>query len=241
MAGTTVCCPNCWSWSELGKRATCKQCGTPLIFADGRVVGQAEAPAPPPAAFVSSASMMNPPVPAAGPPLAPPPLPPPPPAWPPIGVPGAPASGRAWESQATTGLERFDWVAICRWGYGAYAVVAVIGLVLLGLVVHHLSLPLHAADGSTTYTDVDLGPVFAVAAIIVALLAAVVIWLIQFPIARGILLALQVLGLLSFFSNSRALAGPPALIIAEVVGLAINMFFVFAFTMSLVYLRPRGT
>ena len=22
-----VCCPSCWSWSELGKRTTCKQCG----------------------------------------------------------------------------------------------------------------------------------------------------------------------------------------------------------------------
>ena len=37
----TVCCPKCWTWDELGKRTTCKRCGTPLILADGRSVTEA--------------------------------------------------------------------------------------------------------------------------------------------------------------------------------------------------------
>lgn len=35
----TVCCPICWRWSPLGTAIACKVCGTPLIFADGRLVG----------------------------------------------------------------------------------------------------------------------------------------------------------------------------------------------------------
>ena len=39
----SVCCPTCWSWVEPGKRTTCKRCRTPLIFADGRTVGEVAA------------------------------------------------------------------------------------------------------------------------------------------------------------------------------------------------------
>ena len=38
-----VCCPKCWTWDELGKRTSCKRCGTPLILADGRSVPEAAA------------------------------------------------------------------------------------------------------------------------------------------------------------------------------------------------------
>lgn len=40
MAGN-VCCPKCWTWQDLGKRTTCKACGTALILADGRTVAEA--------------------------------------------------------------------------------------------------------------------------------------------------------------------------------------------------------
>ena len=36
----TVCCPTCWTWSELQKSTTCKRCGTPLIFANGSRVDE---------------------------------------------------------------------------------------------------------------------------------------------------------------------------------------------------------
>jgi hypothetical protein len=39
----SVCCPKCWTWQELGKRTTCKACGTALILADGRTVAEAAA------------------------------------------------------------------------------------------------------------------------------------------------------------------------------------------------------
>src|SRR6202023_1228834 len=40
---TTVVCPNCWSWSELGQRTTCKRCGVQLMFSDGRRVDEVAA------------------------------------------------------------------------------------------------------------------------------------------------------------------------------------------------------
>jgi hypothetical protein len=53
MGAVTVCCPTCWTWSELKHSMTCKRCGTPLILPDGRSVEQAanpspDAPPPPP-------------------------------------------------------------------------------------------------------------------------------------------------------------------------------------------------
>jgi hypothetical protein len=53
MGAVTVCCPTCWTWSELKNSTTCKRCSTPLILPDGRVVEQVahpspDAPPPPP-------------------------------------------------------------------------------------------------------------------------------------------------------------------------------------------------
>jgi hypothetical protein len=53
MGAVTVCCPTCWTWSELKRSTTCKRCNTPLILPDGRSVEQvahpsADAPPPPP-------------------------------------------------------------------------------------------------------------------------------------------------------------------------------------------------
>ena len=39
-APATVCCPKCWTWSELKKSTTCKRCGTPFVLPDGRQVNQ---------------------------------------------------------------------------------------------------------------------------------------------------------------------------------------------------------
>jgi hypothetical protein len=40
-APVAVCCPTCWSWTELKSSPTCKRCGSPLVLADGRRVDQA--------------------------------------------------------------------------------------------------------------------------------------------------------------------------------------------------------
>jgi hypothetical protein len=63
----TVCCPTCWTWSELQKSTTCKRCGTPLIFANGnRVDAVGDVPAitmaaGPPAATLLVAAQPAPP------------------------------------------------------------------------------------------------------------------------------------------------------------------------------------
>ena len=235
MAGTAVCCPTCWSWSELGKHATCVKCGTPLIFADGRVVGQGAAPAPPHTGFASSASLMTPGIPPSGAPLAPPPGPP---AWPPGAANGTPVTGPAWAGTGS-GVRRLDWVTVCRWAYGVYGVLVVAGLVVFGLLVHHVSIPVASPGGGTTYTEVDLGPAFAIVAIIAALLFVLVIWLIQFTVARAILLGLQAIGLLGALGNTNAFGSGTAFATWEIVGAVISVAFMVILTMSLIYRRPR--
>jgi hypothetical protein len=46
MEAVTVCCPTCWTWSELKSSTTCKRCRTPLILPDGRSVEQVAHPSP---------------------------------------------------------------------------------------------------------------------------------------------------------------------------------------------------
>ena len=43
-----VVCPKCWSWDQAGKRANCKQCGTPLVLPDGRTIVEAKEGKPSP-------------------------------------------------------------------------------------------------------------------------------------------------------------------------------------------------
>ncbi|HEX4864201.1 MAG TPA: hypothetical protein VFV02_09025, partial [Acidimicrobiales bacterium] len=54
MSGTapvTVCCPTCWTWSQLKNSTSCKRCGTPFVLPDGRRLDQVQdssgGPAPP--------------------------------------------------------------------------------------------------------------------------------------------------------------------------------------------------
>lgn len=236
MAGTAVCCPQCWSWSELGKSAACSRCGTPLIYADGRLVGQTAAPAPEQMGFASSAQLLTPAVPATGTPLAPPPAPP---AWPPGAPNAAPVAGPAWVTRAS-GVQGLDWLTICRWAYAAYGVLAVIGLVIFGLLVRHVSIPVASPGGGTTYTVVDIRPAFAIGAIIAALLFALVIWLLQFTVARAILLGLQAVGLLGTLGNTSAFSSGSAFAVWEIVGVVISIGFMLILTMSLIYRRPTG-
>lgn len=242
MAGTAVCCPTCWSWSELGKSAACSRCGTPLIYADGRVVGQTAAPATPQTGFASGAQLLSPAAPTTGTPLAPPPAPvapAAPPAWPPGAPNSAPVAGPAWATRAS-GVQGLDWLTICRWAYAAYGVLVGIGLVIFGLLVRHVSIPVASPGGGTAYTEVDIGPAFAIVAIIAALLFVLVIWLLQFTVARAILLGLQAVGLLGTLGNTDAFSSGSAFAIWEIVGVVISIGFMVILTMSLIYRRPTG-
>lgn len=168
-------------------------------------------------------------------PLAPPPGPP---AWPPGAANGTPVTGPAWASPGS-GVQGIDWVTVCRWAYGVYGVLVVAGLVVFGLLVHHLSIPVASPGGGTTQTDVDLGPAFAFVAIIAALLFALVIWLIQFTVARAILLGLQAIGLLGTLGSTNAFGSGTAFATWKIVGLVISVGFMVILTMSLIYRRPR--
>ena len=132
-----------------------------------------------------------------------------------------------------------DWVTVCRWAYGVYGVLVVAGLVVFGLLVHHITIPVASPGGGTTATDVDLGPAFAIVAIIAALLFVLVIWLIQFTVARVILLGLQAIGLLGTLGNANAFGSGTAFATWKIVGLVISVGFMAVLTMSLIYRRPR--
>ena len=121
---------------------------------------------------------------------------------------------------------------------GVYGALLVLLLIVIGLAVHNVTVPVQAADGTTTYVNVDLGPALAIVAIIAALIFALVIWLLQFTVARGIVLGLEVVGLLGLLGNTHTFSGSSAYAVGTIVGAVVNLFFIIALTMSLIYRRP---
>lgn len=179
---------------------------------------------------------MSPPAATGATPLAPPPAPP---GWPPGAAHAAPVAGPAWAAPPS-GVQGRDWVTICRWAYAGYGVLVVIGLVVFGLLVRHLSIPVASPGGGTTYTEVDIGPAFAIVAVIAALLFVLVIWLLQFTVARAILLGLQAIGLLGTLGNSSALGSGTPSVAWEIVGVLVSIGFIVLLTLSLIYRRPAA-
>jgi hypothetical protein len=206
-----VCCPGCWTWSELGKRTTCQRCGASLILPDGRSVETAQSDPPPP---------------------------PPPPAA--FGYAGAPAVGAqsgfsAGSYQTVTTPSGTDWVAICRWitiGYGLFVVLALIGV---GLLVQHINVSITDPNtGITSVQTFNIGPAFAIGAIILAALFALFAWLTQYPVARVIFLILDVLAVLGALSQLGRTQGFGFL---GLVSLAVDVAYGAALVMSLL---PRA-
>jgi hypothetical protein len=207
-----VCCPNCWSWSDASARTTCKRCGAPLILADGRRVDEARSgpapPPPPPPEFRNPANMM---VPAAA------------------GY-GGPA--------VATFREGTDWVAICRWITLGYGLVTMLGLIAFGLLVQHISVPITDPNtGFTTTQTFDIGPAFAIVAVLVGGFFALFAWLTKYIAARVIFLLLDVLAVLSVFSGAGASARGGGFGMLELVSLAIDLGYGGALVMSLM---PRA-
>jgi hypothetical protein len=101
--------------------------------------------------------------------------------------------------QPTSGT---DWIAVARWftiGYGVLLVVALIGI---GLLVQHINVPITDPNtGVTTVETFNIGPAFAIVAILVGVVMAVFAWLTQFTVARVIFLVLDALALLSAISQ----------------------------------------
>jgi hypothetical protein len=171
-----VCCPNCWVWTELGTRTTCRRCGAQLILPDGRTIGAAMAAPPPP----------------------------PPPGQ--FGyVPGIALSTQGIPEGALRSLQPnagTDWIAVARWFTIGYGVLVVVALVAIGLIVQHINVPItDPATGFTTVQTFDIGPAFAIAAIVIGAIMAVFAWLTQYTAARVIFLVLDGLALLSAISQ----------------------------------------
>jgi hypothetical protein len=203
-----VCCPGCWAWSELGKRTTCQRCGAALILPDGRSLQSAQGDPPPP--------------------------PPPPGSFGYAGVPSLTAasgfSGAAYPQHGAAPLGR-DWVAICRWITIGYGLLAVVGLILVGLLVQHINVPLtDPSTGITTVQTFNIGPAFAIAAVFVGALFALFAWLTRYTVARVIFLLLDVLAVFSALSGLGRTQGFGAL---GLVSLAFDVAYGGALVMSL--------
>jgi hypothetical protein len=206
-----VCCPGCWTWSDLGKRTTCQRCGAALILPDGRTVETAQTDPPPP--------------------------PPPPgafgfPAPPPIGAPTA-FSGPGYQS--LTQPPGTDWVAICRWITIGYGLLVVLGLIFVGLLVRHIDVPITDPNtGITTVQAFDIGAAFAIGAIVAGAFFALFAWLTRYAVARVIFLILDGLAVLSALS---ALGRTQGFGVLGLVSLAVDVAYGGALVMSLL---PRA-
>ena len=206
-----VCCPNCWAWSELGKRTTCQRCGTALILPDGRNVSATR--------------------------LDPPPPPPPPPGFANVGAAPTYQGGFAALQQGIT-TSRTNWVGVCRWitiGYGALTALILVGV---GLLVQHINVPIVDPNtGITTVQSFNIGAAFAIGAVVVALVTALFVWLTQFTAARVVFLLLVALAILDGFAGlgGTTRAGTAGLL--GVLSLVLDLAYAGALTMSL--LRPR--
>jgi hypothetical protein len=163
-----VCCPKCWTWQELGKRTTCKACGTALILADGRTVAQAAA-----SPGVAAPGMV------------------------PAYAGGTPAFPMG--QSRPTGI---DWVFIARLITLGYGALIFVGLVILSIAVPHISVPVTDPNtGVTTNETLNLGPVFAIVAVIVGGTFLLLAWLTRFFIARIIFLIFDGLAVLSALAH----------------------------------------
>ena len=220
-----ACCPNCWTWAEIGARTTCRRCGASLMLSDGRrldeVLDAPPPPPPPPPAFAGPTALALP-----------------------SGYLGVgPATGAysggpiASLQTATRGT---DWVDVARWitiGYGLLSVLTLIGL---GLLIRHINLPItDPTTGIVTVRTFDIGAPFAIAAIIVGVVFAVFAWLTRYTVARVIFLVLDGLGVLGLVTNLGPDLRAGTVGILSLVSLAVDLAYGGALVMSLLSPPPR--
>jgi hypothetical protein len=206
-----VCCPNCWAWTEVGKRTTCRRCGTALVLPDGRDLVAARSNPPPP--------------------------PPPPPAFANIGTAPVRSGGFAALQQSIT-TSGTNWISVCRWITIGYGVLTALFLIGIGLVVQHINVPITDPNtGITTVQSFNIGAAFAIGAVVAVLFTALLVWLTQFTAARIIFLLLDVLAVLDGLAGLGGTARAGTVGLLGVLSLVIDLVYGGALTMSL--LRPR--
>jgi hypothetical protein len=131
-----------------------------------------------------------------------------------------------------------DWIAVCRWITVGYGAVCTLGLIAVGLLVQHITVPLHdPSTGLTTVQTFNIGPPFAIAAIVVAVLFAMFAWLTRYTAARVVFLVFDVLALLSAVSQVGVDFHAGGYAIFGLVGVALDIAYGAALVMSLL---PRA-
>lgn len=210
-----VCCPTCWSWAELGRRTTCQRCGAPLLLPDGRTIAAVRSGPPPPPE--PPAAFANPP-----------------------GLVAATPAGFAAPVFGGQPAERnTDWVSVCRLMTIAYGALAALVLIGVGLLVQHINVPItDPSTGITTIQTFNIGPAFAIAAVILAGLCALFAWLTQYPAARVIFLLIDVLALLNAIVGIGGTGRAGAAGILGLVSLIFDAVYGWALVMSLLP-RPQ--
>ncbi|MDQ6856154.1 MAG: hypothetical protein M3Z57_03670 [Candidatus Dormibacteraeota bacterium] len=139
----------------------------------------------------------------------------------------------AFQGVATGGGR--DWVSVCRWITIGYGLLSVLGLMFVGLVVRHISVPItDPSTGFTTVQTFDIGAAFAIAAIVLGAFFALFAWLTRYTVARVIFLILDGLAVLSALSALGRTQGFGAL---GLVSLVFDLAYGGALVMSLL---PRA-
>ncbi|HEV7679374.1 MAG TPA: hypothetical protein VGQ42_12465 [Candidatus Dormibacteraeota bacterium] len=214
----SVVCQSCWTWWPLGDRSTCKSCGGPLLFQDGRHVAELRA-APPAQAPVAAGLAPSPAM-----------------------QPAYAAAGAAPPGDYVLPRHRTNWVTVCQAITLGYGVLAMLGLILVGLVVHRIQVPLaDPGTGAISYQTFDIGPAFVIGAVVLMAVCVLFAWLTQYTTARVIFLALTGLAMLSagsrFGADMRAQGG---FVWLTLTSLAVDLGYAFALLMSLINPPRRG-
>ena len=130
-----------------------------------------------------------------------------------------------------------DWVAVARWITLGYGILSALALIVVGLLVQHINVPIaDPATGLTTVQTFNIGPAFAVAAVLVCVFAAVFAWLTRYAVARVIFLVLDLLAIVTSVSQigvQNRVAGAGAV---GLFSLALDLAYAGVLLMSL---RPR--
>ena len=209
---TSVVCPRCWSWSELGQRTSCKRCGAQLMFADGRRVDE-----------VAALTGVAP-----GSPIA-------------EGAYAAAAPGWM-KNQLTVAPVRpgVDWVGVARWVVIGYGLLAVAGMLLFGLVFQHISVTVvNPNTGAYTSETLNIGGAAVLVAAVLGALFALMAWLTQFTIARVIFLMLDAIAIVGTLTQAGTLLQPGGIGIVELGTLALNVIWGGVLAMSIFASPPR--
>jgi hypothetical protein len=132
-----------------------------------------------------------------------------------------------------------NWVSVARWITIGCGVLSMLVLIGFGLLVRHVQVPVvDAATGLTVVKRVDIGGIFAVAAIVVGVVYAVFAWLTRYTVARVIFLGLDALAILGVVAQMGANLKVNAFASLTVVSLCIDLVYGAALLMSLVS-RPQ--